>query len=135
MLFRSQTSGSAAIQAVVTGNSIANPGSFAGEAIFVASGAATGDSGTMCLDLGGAGSLANSIAGAGANGSSDFRVRQRFNTTVRLPGYLGTNQDTAAVVAFLQPRNNGNGTPSGQATVPVPFTGSGFVGGAGCTAP
>ena len=63
----------------------------------------------MCLDLGGAGSLQNSITGSGKNGSNDFRVRQRFLTTVRLPGYGGGNQDTAAVVTFLQGRNSGNG--------------------------
>jgi len=128
-----QRSGSATVQAVLNNNTISNGGTFAAEAIFVSSGTVSGDSGTMCLDIGGAGALANSIAGAGANGSSDFRVRQRFNTTVRLPGYGGTNQDTAAVVAFIQGRNTGSET--GQATVPAPFTGGGFVGGAACTAP
>src|SRR6185436_7003679 len=122
-----QRSGSATVQAVVTGNTISNGGTFAAEGIFVSSGTVAGDSGTMCLDIGGAGALANSIAGSGANGSSDFRVRQRFNTTVRLPGYGGTNQDTAAVVAFIQGRNTGAET--GQATVPAPFTGGGFIGG------
>jgi Bacterial cadherin-like domain/Putative Ig domain len=131
-----QRSGSATVQAVATGNTIANGGSFASEGIFVSAGTVSGDSGTMCLDLGGAGALANSIAGSDPTLSgNDFRVRQRFLTTIRLPGYGGTNQDTAAVVAFLQGRNNGNGVPSGTATVPAPFTGGGFIGGAACTAP
>ena len=128
-----QRSGSATVQAVVTGNTISNGGTFAAQGIFVSSGTTSGDSGTMCLDIGGAGVLANSFAGSGANGADDFRVRQRFNTTVRLPGYGGTNQDTAAVVAFIQGRNTGG--PSGTATVPAPFTGGGFIGGAACTAP
>src|SRR5207248_1884434 len=97
-------------------------------------------SGTMCLDLGGAGVLANSFAGAGANGSTDFRVRQRMATTVRLSGYGGTNTDTAAVVAFIQGRNSGSET--GNATVNTstspetgaPF-GGGFIGGAACAGP
>ena len=82
----------------------------------------------MCIDIGGAGALANSLAGSGANGSEDFRVRQRFSTTVRLPGYAGGSTDTAAVVAFIQGRNNGAET--GSATVQAP--GGGFVGGAAC---
>src|ERR1041384_5931498 len=147
-------------------------------------GPATGDSGTMCIDLGGAGALANSFAGSGANGSTgfrvpqpkatparlpgsgggetpgagalansfagsgangstDFRIRQRMATTVRLPGYGGGNTDTAAVVAYIQGRNNGSET--GNATVNTatssetgaPF-GGGFVntpGGVPCSGP
>ena len=72
--------------------------------------------------------MANSIAGSGANGGTDFRVRQRFGTTVRLPGYGGGATDTAAVVAFIQGRNTGAET--GSATVQAP--GAGFVGGAAC---
>jgi len=135
-----QSSGSAAIQATVTGNTISNGGTFAAQAVIAVAGAATGDSGTMCLDLGGAGVLANSFAGAGANGSTDFRVRQRMATTVRLPGYGGANTDTAAVVAFIQGRNTGSET--GNATVNTstssetgaPF-GGGFIGGAACAGP
>jgi VCBS repeat-containing protein len=135
-----QTSGSASIHANVYGNSIANPGTFAAQGIFVAAGASSGDSGTMCLDIGGAGALANSFAGTGAGGTTDFRVRQRMATTIRLPGYGGTNTDTAAVIAFISGRNTGS--PSGAANTNVspggpdgsPF-GGGFIGGAACTAP
>jgi large repetitive protein len=136
----SQSSGSPSLQAVVQGNTISNPGTFAAQAIFTSAGAATNDGGTMCLDLGGSGTLsdgvtskANSFAGVGAGGTTDFRVRQRFLTTLRLPGYGGGNQDTTAVVSFIQGRNTGS--PSGNATVPSPFTGGGFVGGASCVAP
>jgi hypothetical protein len=135
-----QTSGSASIHANVYGNTIGNPGTFAAQGIFVAAGASSGDSGTMCLDIGGAGALANSFAGTGAGGTTDFRVRQRMATTIRLPGYGGTNTDTAAVIAFISGRNTGS--PSGAANTNVspggpdgsPF-GGGFIGGAGCTAP
>jgi hypothetical protein len=75
--------------------------------------------------------LANSLAGSGANGGTDFRVRQRFGTTVRLPGYVGGATDTAAVVTFIQGRNTG--TETGSATVQAP--GAGFVGGVPCTQP
>src|SRR5262249_40077187 len=97
-------------------------------------------SGTMCLDLGGTGVLANSFAGTGAGGTTDFRIRQRMATTVRLPGYSGANTDTAAVIAFISGRNTGS--PSGAANTNVspsgpdgaPF-GGGFIGGAVCTGP
>ncbi|HSK63419.1 MAG TPA: hypothetical protein VK893_06255, partial [Pyrinomonadaceae bacterium] len=114
--------------ATITGNTISNPGTFASNGILAQAGAAGGDAGFLCIDIGGAGALANTLGGSGANGSEDFRVRQRFSTTVRLPGYAGGNTDTAAVVAFIQGRNTGAET--GSATVQAP--GGGFVGGAAC---
>jgi hypothetical protein len=131
-----QRDGSATVQAAVRGNTIANGGTFAAQGIFVSAGTVAGDDGTMCVDIGGAGALANSFAGAGVNGATDFRMRQRFFTTVAMPGYLGGNQDVGAVVAFISGRNTSS--PSGSATVPAPFTGGGFVntlGGVPCTAP
>ncbi|HET6669799.1 MAG TPA: Ig-like domain-containing protein [Pyrinomonadaceae bacterium] len=121
------------INATITGNTISDPGTFAGEGLFVSAGAVAGDDHFICADIGGAGALANSIAGSGANGSTDFRVRQRFLTTVRLPGYAGANNNDAAVVAFIQGRNNGAET--GSADNNVAGGGGGFVGGAACTAP
>ncbi|HEY3582719.1 MAG TPA: Ig-like domain-containing protein, partial [Pyrinomonadaceae bacterium] len=119
------------LNATITGNTISNPGSFANNGIFAQAGAATADTSFMCIDIGGAGALANSIAGSSANGGTDFRVRQRFGTTVRLPGYGGAATDTAAVVAYIQGRNTGSET--GSATVQSP--GGGFVGGAACSSP
>jgi hypothetical protein len=119
------------LNATITGNTIATPGSLASNGIFAQAGATATDTSFMCIDIGGAGALANSIAGSGANGGTDFRVRQRFGTTVRLPGYAGASTDTAAVVTFIQGRNAGAET--GSATVQAP--GGGFVGGAACTAP
>src|SRR5205085_162316 len=78
------------------------------------------------------GALGNTMQGSGANGGTDFRVRQRFNTTVRLPGYGGANTDDAAVIAFIQARNPGSET--GSATHDLTTGGGGFVGGAACTA-
>jgi hypothetical protein len=74
------------------------------------------DNFTSCVDIGGAGALANNIVGSGRGSTppnnQEFRLRQRQSTTVRLPGYAGTNNDDAAVVAFVRGRKTataGNG--------------------------
>jgi hypothetical protein len=123
--------GVGSLNATVTGNTIAQPGS--GAAVMngfnLNVGTVTNDANFACISFGGAGALANSLTGSGKNGGTDFRLRQRFATTVRLPGYAGANNDTAAVVAFVQSQNGV--TPTGAAAVSVP-TGGGFVGGAAC---
>jgi hypothetical protein len=126
-----QRDGNGTLNATVTGNTVSNPGTFASNGIVAQAGATATDAGLLCVDIGGAGALANSIAGSGANGGTDFRLRQRFGTTVRLPGYGGAPTDTAAVIAFVQGRNTGSET--GSATVEAP--GVGFVGGAACPQP
>ncbi|MCB1634347.1 MAG: hypothetical protein KDI51_07115, partial [Xanthomonadales bacterium] len=129
--------GSGRINATVTGNTVTlpEPGGFNG--VIVSSGASSGppiDASTICLDLSG-----NTMAGSGSGGgsASDFRLRQRFNTTFQLRGYAGAIGDTAAVVAFVQGINPGGET--GSATVETtPPTGSGFIntpGGAACPLP
>jgi hypothetical protein len=120
------------LNTTVTGNTFTEPGQFALNGILVNSGTAASNAGTTCSDIGGAGALANNLVGSGANGATDFRVRQRFNTTVRLPGYGGANTDDAAVVAFIQARNNGAET--GSATHDITTGGGGFIGGGPCTA-
>jgi hypothetical protein len=137
--------GAPTLNATITGNTVGNPGAFALNGILVQGGASsTGngggpDAGTICAGIGGAGALANSILGAGTNGAdptaTDFRLRQRFSTTVKLPGYGGTAGDTTAVVNFVKGNNSGNGTPTGTATVNFPAGGSGFVGGSACPTP
>jgi hypothetical protein len=140
-----QGDGSGSLQATVTGNiiSVQEPSTLnPAQAIFAEAGLTsdsaanhTVDSGTSCFDIGGASALANSFAGAGANGSEDFRVRQRFNTTVQLPGYGGGNSDDTAVVNFISGRNTG--APSGTASHNTP-AGGGFVNtvsGAACALP
>src|SRR5205814_703219 len=95
------------------------------------------DAGTICAGIGGAGTLANSITGSGTGGAdptaTDFRLRQRNSTTVKLPGYLGTPGDTTAVVTFVK-ANNGV-TPTGSATANFPTGGGGFIGGSACPTP
>jgi methionine-rich copper-binding protein CopC len=128
--------------ATITGNTVGNPGGFALNGILVSAGASStgnnggNDAGTICAGIGGAGALANSITGAGTNGAdptaTDFRVRQRFATTVKLPGYGGSTTDDAAVVTFV--KGNNGGTPTGSATHSVP-PGGGFIGGTACATP
>jgi hypothetical protein len=127
--------GNGSINATVTGNTISNPGNLSGlilNGLHLNWGTSSGDAHQACLSIGGAGGLANSLTGSGANGGTDFRLRQRMATTVRLPGYAGANNDNAAVVAFVQ--GNNGGTPTGSVANSVP-TGGGYVGGAACTAP
>ena len=45
---------------------------------------------------------------------ADIRLRQRFNTTIRLPGYGGANTDTAAVNTFVAGNNGGAEVTSAQ---------------------
>ncbi|HSU16257.1 beta strand repeat-containing protein [Longimicrobium sp.] len=121
--------GSGTLNATVTGNTVANPGTsgFPMNGVMLNAGTSTGDAHLVCLEMSG-----NSLVGSGAFGGTDFRLRQRMATTVRLPGYAGANNDNAAVVAFEQANNAGG--PSGGAANTVP-TGGGFVGGAGCPTP
>jgi hypothetical protein len=125
--------GAPTLNATITGNTVANHGTFATNGLLVQAGASSAlpDAGLLC-----AGITSNSITGAGKNDpadptSTDFRVRQRFSTTVRLPGYAGASTDTTAVINFIK-GNNGS-TPTGSATTQSP--GGGFVGGAACPTP
>ena len=120
--------GSPTINATVTGNSIANPSAGGGNGLLLRNGAITTDGGFTCAAITG-----NILAGSAVAGLDDFRLRQRFNTTVRLPGYANTAGNTAAVVAFVQ--GNNPGVETGSATVDFPVTGGGFVGGAACPTP
>jgi hypothetical protein len=86
-----------------------------------------------CINLGGAGALANTLT-HGPGAPDDFRLRQRFNSTIRLPGYAGTATDVTAVVAFIRAQNTGSAGEPGSATVNSP-PGGGFVGGAACNLP
>jgi Bacterial Ig domain len=122
-----QRSGSGSLFATVTGNTISNPGTFASNGILIQAGAISTDNGTVC-----AGVTGNSITGSGANGGTDFRLRQRNLTTFRLPGYAGANNDNAAVVTFVAGNNGG---ASGSATNNVAGGGAGFVGGSACPLP
>jgi Bacterial Ig domain/Concanavalin A-like lectin/glucanases superfamily len=122
--------GSGTLKATVTGNSVSNPGTqaFPKNGFHLNSGTASGDTYQVCLTFGGAGALRNSLTGSGTDGGTDFRLRQRQSTTVRLPGYAGASNDDAAVVSFAQTNNNLGGTPTGAATNTYP-TGGGWLSG------
>ena len=132
LIARDSSSGTGKLNATVTGNTVTNPGSLGAEAVFLNAGPISTDNHQVCLDLGGAGGLANTLSGVGGSGSDDFRVRQRALTTVRLPGYGGAAGDTSAVVTYLLGRNSAS---AGTATVNFPAGGGGFVGGAACPQP
>ena len=121
-----------ALNATVTGNTLKEPNtaSFPGDGMFLTAGTTAAGTASVCFDFGGAGALRNDIVGSGnvAGGNSDFRVRQRNSSTVRLPGYGGAAGDTAAVISYIQGRNTA--LASGTATAAFPATGGGFIGGA-----
>ncbi|HEX8362471.1 MAG TPA: Ig-like domain-containing protein [Longimicrobium sp.] len=121
--------GSGSLHATVTGNRVEQPGTagFLSNGVHVNAGTNTADAHQVCADVRG-----NALAGSSAAGATEFRLRQRFLTTVRIPGYVGANNDNAAVAAFVQ-ANNGGAT--GAAANTVSTGGGGFVGGAGCTQP
>ncbi len=131
--------GSGSMNLTVTGNTVAEPVSpNALQGILVTSGATSGppaDSGTVCADIGGAGALVNTVTGPNFGGDL-IRVRQRFSTFVRLPGYGGGATDTTAVANYLIGRNtitNEGLNAKASATTQAPGS---FItpGGAACTA-
>lgn len=91
-----------------------------------------GNGSTLCADIGGAGTLANTFTysiGGGPLAAGDIRVRQRNGGPVRLPGYAGAANDNAAVIAFLNGRNN-------EVSPSTATNDNGlFSGGAACAAP
>jgi hypothetical protein len=131
-----QNDGNGTLDLTARGNTIGSPGSFATNGILVRSGLSGGtETGQTCLDLGhpSDAALKNAIAGSGAGGSSDIRVRHLSSTTVRLAGYGGGQYAFGDVATYLQGRNNANGVPTATAT--TSGTGGGFQTVAGCTLP
>jgi uncharacterized repeat protein (TIGR01451 family) len=118
--------GSSAMNASIRNNTINQPAAFALNGLHLNIGGVTGDSSQVCADIGN-----NTLGGSGPFGSDDFNLRQRFATTIRLPGYAGATNNTAAVIAFVQ--SNNTGIEDGTAT--VSGLGGGFVGGAACVQP
>jgi VCBS repeat-containing protein len=132
-----QFDGNGTLDATVQGNSIANPGTLASYGVFVMSGLIGSESGQTCVDIGhpSTSALKNSLTGSGSVGSTDIRVRQLANTTVKLPGYGGLPGDNTAVAAYLVGRNNPVSTPTASASNTVGAGGAGFVSVASCTLP
>ena len=138
--FGDEINNGAVYNATVTGNTVNTPGTllnnFNGIQLNNGTIAATDDF-TTCADIGGAGvgnNVSNSGKGAAAPNNVDIRLRQRFNTTVRLPGYVGparddTDSDVAEVATYLAGRNT-LATAAGGSNI-----NGGYTGGAACTAP
>jgi hypothetical protein len=115
-------------------NTISNPGNNAAvgnvfQGFQLNSGVTPTDSFSSCLNITGG----NSINGTGRNGGTDFRIRQRQATTVKVVGYGGAAGDDAALAAYVAGLFVPNpAAPTGAAVSDYPTTGGGFVGGAGC---
>lgn len=94
----------------------------------------------LCLDMGGGTpALRNTFSHplGGNMAAGDVRVRQRFDSEVRLPGYGGAASDNAAVVTYLTGRNTLVNVPTATATndIGVDPGATGFVSSLGCTQP
>jgi methionine-rich copper-binding protein CopC len=143
ILLQGGQDGAGSLHATVTGNAIDVKLDGTGNAVTgllaqVAVASPSGDSTSMCADIGGAGGLANVFTHSmgGTMGSGDLRLRQRFATTVTLPGYSGAADDNAAVAAYLAARNTLANAPAATATNAIGATAGagGFVNGT-CQAP
>ncbi|HEX8366673.1 MAG TPA: FG-GAP-like repeat-containing protein [Allosphingosinicella sp.] len=120
--------GTSDVNATVTGNNIANGGTFALNAIHVMAGASAADNGLLEITLTGNnvnGSMPG-VVGAG----DDIRLRQRFLTTIKLPGYGGAAGDNPAVNTFVANNNNVDGLPTVTSVDNFGAGGGGFIGGA-----
>ena len=135
--------GDSVLNLTVTGNTIDQQvGALAREAIQTNHGITSTnvfgnvDTNAVCLQLGGAGALANTFS-HGPGAPDDFRLRKRFEATVRLPGYAGGTGQTAGdlnqVVAFIQGQNTGSAGEPGSAS--ASGAGGGYTGGAACPLP
>jgi hypothetical protein len=84
---------------------------------------------SVCVDLGGGGSLANALGGLHGAGAGDFdlQISERFAATLRFPGFSGDGNDQSVVQAFVRARNTGNPT--------VALIDNGISGGSACAAP
>jgi hypothetical protein len=91
--------------ATVTNNLIDQPGTNAAANVIqgfqINNGTNAGENHTACLRFSG-----NDVAGTGSGGTTDVRLRQRFNTLVRMPGYTGGPGDSAAIIAYIQGLNS-----------------------------
>ena len=128
-IFLGISEGSSSMNAAVTGNTLhaTFPNVLLINGIRVDAGATGGDSGTLEVTLSG-----NDVTGEGnaANGDADIRLRQRFGTTIKLPGYAGANNNTTAVNTFVAANNDPAGaTPAPTVSSAVSGSGGGFIGG------
>jgi len=103
--------GQGRIKAVVQSNSIAQLSSTVASAsivtngIHVQTGTNSGDNLIACMTIGGAGALANTLNGTGANGGTDIRLRALQSTTLLLPGFAGNATVASERNTFVQGNN------------------------------
>jgi VCBS repeat-containing protein len=101
-----QGDGVGTLNATARSNVISDPDPIALYGLRVDIGTEEGDNGTSCLDIGGAGGLANNLTGSATSGNPDLKfVMNGEGATAKLVGYAGTAHDTAAVQSYLAARN------------------------------
>ncbi|WP_076864583.1 cadherin domain-containing protein [Bradyrhizobium mercantei] len=111
--------GNALLTAIVMGNTASNPGAFGNHGFELNAGTigTPADAQSVSLTLGGTGAQENQFLGSGANGGTDIRLRDRFNTTVGLhagdgSSYGGGATDTAAISSYVLSHNTVTTAPS-----------------------
>src|SRR5205823_7712693 len=114
-----------AVNATVTNNTIAEPGTFAvastAQGFQLNNGTTSGENFTTCLLFSG-----NTVDQAGTGAGGDVRLRQRFDTKVLLPGYTGAADGTSGsptVASYIQGLNSPAPTVT---SVSSTATGGGF---------
>ncbi|MCB1032390.1 MAG: IPTL-CTERM sorting domain-containing protein [Acidobacteria bacterium] len=112
--------GSGDLDVVITGNTLNMSGVNPVRAMNVNSGAAVGDSGTMCAKVGGATVAERNTVNSISGGTTAVRVRRRESTVVNLQGVPGPHPQTdqATIEAYITSQNTG---ATGQATVGAGF--------------
>ncbi|MGH3149795.1 MAG: hypothetical protein ACRDOB_03570, partial [Streptosporangiaceae bacterium] len=127
--------GSPTMNMTITGNTIADPGSFGSWGILGEDGASgvppPADSGTVCAAISG-----NTLTGSAAagQGGADVELDQNFATTIDLPN-LGTSTSVSAVESYLASNNTPSGGPAPSTFAIVSGSGGGFVSVTSCPAP
>jgi hypothetical protein len=99
-------SNSDVLNITVTNNTASNPGTNAQHGFVANIGAGTGSgaaANVACVDV-----HANTLDGNAATGGVGVRTRQRESSTVKLPGYTGSQYDISAVASYLVTKNPGN---------------------------
>jgi uncharacterized repeat protein (TIGR01451 family) len=127
------------VNATLTNNRISNY-NFATvgfHGIMVQSGTTGADTGTLCASITGNTSVNGPNFGLGypeEDSNHAMRVRQRYLTTFRMPGYPGANNDNAAAVSFIRGNNTAT-TDWVSATNNVAGGGGGFLYTSSCPLP
>ncbi len=106
-----QNDGIGSLQATVRSNTISDPDAIALSGLRAVIGSETGDTGTSCLDIGGAAALKNNLTGSATAGNPDIRLAMNGEATLQLPGYGGGANDDVAVETYLAGRNTTSAVP------------------------